>query len=80
MFTQYTAIHVLHKQVKSFMDIGANDTTVDELIQYLDDVYSSYILHNDTAKLTVAIPSDLEGAKGFFMKNFQSIVKVRLII
>jgi len=60
------------------MDVGANDTALNELMQYLDNVYSSYILRNDTAKLAVAIPSDLEGAKGFFMKNFQSIIKVRL--
>ena len=67
------------------MDVGANDTAVDELVELLDNLYSSYILQNNTAQLTAAIPSNLfnndsqliENARGFFMKNFQSIMKVK---
>ena len=76
--------------MKSITHIGnINDTTVDELIQTLDHLCKTYVLHNTTAqpKPSILFNNDsnqlmsnqlMESARGFFMKNYQSIMKVEI--
>ena len=68
------------------MDIKSNDTRVDELMQLLDNLYSSYILHNATNTTTADLPllgitnyTYLMGNAGGFLMN-QSSVKARRMI
>lgn len=68
------------------MDVGnINDTAVDELIQTLDHLCRTYVLQNNTAeaKSTTLFSNDssqlMENARGFFMRNYQAIMKVRNI-